>query len=312
MNRTYQVVMGAAAAALLAMPALAQAPRPLPMNDCSPAKYTPAGIVSCQEDNKLRVECNKVSNPAQCYQNAKAGKPVAKPAAPAPAPAAKPAAPAAPKIAASVPQGFAVCADENQRCNATGNWTGYYGANGKFAPISGSGAFSCTTSFLRLSDPAPGVVKKCYVIASAVPKQAPQQAAKAAAPAKPAVAALPLSCSGGLVNNKTVKLAGMGDLQKLYTSGDSTTATTLAAATDECKARCARTGEPAPCGWYTLVQWRADTSADGKSRTAFTCYLKNDRSYKNATKPVLANDKNFGTPSNGLFYRDAWTYPCAR
>lgn len=236
MNRMFQMIAGGVAAAFLAMPVFGQSK--LNLTDCATKVVnTPAAQAACKTDNDRRTECNKKSNPAECYRAATsttksttttATQP--KPATPAPAPVAKPATPA---------------------------------PTAKSAP-------------------------------------------------KPAVAALPLSCSGGLVNNKTVNFTSASALTNSYTSSANMTATSLTDATGECKARCAKTGEPAPCGWYTLVSWRIDTSADSKSRGQYTCYMKNDRGYKDAAKPVMEKGKNFGNAANGMFYTDAWTYPCAR
>jgi hypothetical protein len=330
-NTIARAIVGGVAAVLLAGPAFAQS-KQLKMNDCT--KILPAGQAGCAADNVMRTECNKTSTPIPCYDKKRnaastpAATPapapaVAKPAAPAPAPApvaAKPAAPAPapapvaakpadPNIVTAVPQGARNCATDSKKCLVAGTWTGVYGANGKFAKISGSGDFVCLPSTFKIADPVPGVLKTCWVIGAA-----PAPAAKApAAPAQPKMIALPLSCKGSLMDKPVKTFTSTADFDKAgYSAPVMMAATSLQGATEECRTSCAKTGEPAPCGWYTLVQWREDTSADGKSRTAYSCYKVNARNYKDAFKPKMANDKNFGTPSNGLFFRESYTYPCAR
>jgi len=332
-NTIARVIVGGAAAALLAVPAFAQQSK-MKMNDCS--KITPAYQSACEADNVLRTECNKASYPVNCYSNkknaaasaaaptAQTAKPaatpapastVAKPATPAPAPApapvaAKPATPpASSSSATAVPQGARNCATDGKKCLVAGNWTGVYGANNTFAKISGSGDFVCLPSTFKIADPVPGVLKTCWVIGAA-----PAPAAKApAAAAQPKINALPLSCKGGLMDKPVKTFTSRADFDKAgYGAPVAMAATSLAGATEECRTSCANTGEPAPCGWYTLVQWREDTSADGKSRTVYSCYKVGARNYKDAFKPKMANDKNFGSPSNGLYFRESYTYPCAR
>lgn len=333
MNRIHQMIAGGLTAAFLAAPAFAQGT--LRMNDCT--KILPAGQAGCKADNDLRSECiAKSSNPLQCYNAkiaaAQAPAPATKPAAPAPAtasaakaptPAPTPApaptaatpAPSNTGLLTSVPPGLKACATDGKSCAATGNWTGVYGANDKYAKIAGSGKFTCLPKDLKVDDPAPKVAKTCYITASAI-AAAPAPAPKATTPvatAQPKVNPLPLSCKGGQISSPTRKFASRGDFEKNgYGMPDAMVATDLVGATDECRASCAKTGEPAPCGWFTLVQWRNDSSATGKSSTSYTCHKVGARNYKDAFKPTLPNDKNFGDPSNGLFFRDAWTYPCAR
>ncbi len=67
-------------------------------------------------------------------------------------------------LVASVPPRAVACAKDGQQCQGTGNWAGYYGANGKFAPISGSGSFTCLPGTFGIPDPFPGAEKTCYVI----------------------------------------------------------------------------------------------------------------------------------------------------
>jgi hypothetical protein len=329
-------IVGVVAAVLLSGPAFAQS-RQMNMNDCS--KILPAGQAGCAADNVMRTECNKTSNPMQCYTNKKnaASTPaattkqpapapapaVAKPAAPAPAPApvaAKPAAPAPapapvaakpadPNIVTSVPQGARNCATDGKKCLVAGTWTGVYGANGTFAKISGTGDFVCDPKTFKIADPVPKVLKTCWVIGAA-----PAPAAKApAAAAQPKMIALPLSCKGSLKDNPVKTFTSRADFDKAgYSAPVVMAATSLQGATDECRTSCANTGEPAPCGWYTLVKWREDTSANGRSRMVYTCYKVGARNYKDAFKPKMAADKNFGDSSNALYFSESYTYPCAR
>ena len=348
MKMIYQTIAGGVAAAFLAIPAFGQSP--MRMSDCS--TITPAYQAACNADNDLRKQCNATSsNPLQCYNAKKAAAsspkpaitaptmklprqqgtdpapaaapaPAAKappPAAKAPAPAAAPASTGATPVT-SIPQGAKACATDGKTCSATGNWTGVYGANNKFAKISGSGSFTCLPGTFKIDDPVPGVLKTCYIIAAAAApvsttaRPAPAAVTKAptqVATAQPKVNPLPLSCKGGLIHT-TKKFANRNDFNKSFPSADTMAATSLDGATNECRASCAKTGEPAPCGWFTLVQWREDSSATGKSRTAYTCHKVNARGYKDAFKPTMPNDTNFGNAANGLFYKDAWTYPCAR
>jgi hypothetical protein len=189
----------------------------------------------------------------------------------------------------------------------TGSWTGVYGANGKFAKISGSGSFTCLPKNLGIEDPAPRVAKTCYLTSGTMASSA---TATRAAPAK--VSQLPLTCAGGLIQDKPKKFASTSDFASTYKWSENLAETSADAAKSACQAYCAKTGEPEPCGWYTLVQWRVDTSADGKSRGQYGCYMVNARNYKDAFTPKMETGKNYGSPSNGLFYTDAWTYPCAR
>lgn len=63
----------------------------------------------------------------------------------------------------AVPEGFVECAKEGGRCNASGPWNGYIGANGKFVEVSGTGYTNCASGALKLPrDPVPGVIKTCY------------------------------------------------------------------------------------------------------------------------------------------------------
>ncbi len=312
-NRIYQAIAGGIVAAFLAVPAFGQAK--LTLTDCSdPTKIVPAAKALCEADMAIRTDCNKTSNPAQCYNTKKAAQtsvPATTQTAPnpaaAPAPAPVAAKPTDPNIVTSIPQGARNCANDSGKCLVVGNWTGVYGANNAFAKISGSGDFICLPSTFKINDPAPGVAKSCWVIGAAPAAPAPVAAAL------PKVNQLPLSCKGGLVNSPTKTFTIPDDFSKNgYGHPVTMAATDLTGATTECMNICAKTGEPAPCGWYTLVQWRSDTSADKKSRMVYACYMVQARNYKDAFKPKMATDKNFGNASNGMFFKEAYTYPCAR
>jgi hypothetical protein len=124
---------------------------------------------------------------------------------------------------------------------------------------------------------------------------------------------LPLSCKGSLMDKPVKTFTSTADFDKAgYSAPVRMQATSPQGAIDECRTSCANTGEPAPCGWYTVVKWREDTSANGKSAMAYACYKVGARNYKDAFKPKMATDKNFGTPSNALYFSESYTYPCAR
>jgi hypothetical protein len=55
------------------------------------------------------------------------------------------------------------CAVDFKECLATGLWTGYYGANGKFVKIAGIGKFECAPASFGIDDPLQNVQKTCYV-----------------------------------------------------------------------------------------------------------------------------------------------------
>ena len=214
----------------------------------------------------------------------------------------------------------AACKADNDlrtQCNATSNPLQCYNAK-KAAASSTTTQQPAAAAKAPTPAPAPAPAAK-----APTPAPAPAPAAKAPAPAakattpvaaaQPKVNQLPLSCKGGLVNSPTKTFTSRGDFEKNgYGNASSMAATSLDGATEECRRSCALTGEPAPCGWFTLVQWRQDSSATGKSTMGYTCHKVNARNYKDAFKPKMATDQNFGNASNGLFYKDAWTYPCAR
>ena len=62
-----------------------------------------------------------------------------------------------------LPTNAASCAVDGKTCSRNGQWQGLYGANGKFALISGSGSFVCLPSTFGIADPVPGVQKTCYI-----------------------------------------------------------------------------------------------------------------------------------------------------
>lgn len=68
----------------------------------------------------------------------------------------------------AVPAGFKECAKDFGKCEVKGAWTGYYGANNNFVPISGTGTFTCLPNDLKVADPVPGVQKGCYINAAAM------------------------------------------------------------------------------------------------------------------------------------------------
>jgi len=60
-----------------------------------------------------------------------------------------------------------VCATDGKTCKQSGKWTGFYGVEGKYLPIKGSGNFECSTKGLKVPDPAHGKRKSCSIIAVA-------------------------------------------------------------------------------------------------------------------------------------------------
>lgn len=204
-------------------------------------------------------------------------------------------------------------------CSMTGNWTTYYGAGTKYAVVNGTGNFTCLPKGwvkdaskpkdLGVDDPVPGGAKKCFVVGT-------MAAAAAATPVTTPAAkvnTLPLTCTGSLFSTPTRNFTSTGDFDKNgYLAPQMMTATNPTAAADECKALCAKTGEPAPCGWYTVVQWMESYSATGKSQMTYGCYRVNARDQKGIFKPVMSKETNFGSPSNGLNFKDSWTYSCVR
>ncbi|MCX7155668.1 MAG: hypothetical protein NTW45_04400 [Rhodocyclales bacterium] len=137
-----------------------------------------------------------------CYVQVAAGTPQTQtPPAPTPPPqtpppqttSAQPVAPAG-NAGVPIPSGAVLCAADGKVCNAVGNWTGVYGATGKFVAISGSGPFTClpkgfvkypsatTPKDTGVDDPASGVVKSCHIVGTI----APAAATTTTAPVKPA------------------------------------------------------------------------------------------------------------------------------
>ena len=236
MSKTYQTIAGVVAAALLAVPAFGQSPRPLPMNDCT--KILPAGQDACAKDNVLRTDCNKVSNPAQCYNNAKAGKPVAKPAETQPA-----------KPAAAQPA----------------------------KPVAAQPAKPVATQPVK--------------------------------PAAQAIKAAPAKCTGSMFTKPVKNFKTLAELNRSgYLAPENLAAANPTAAATECSAKCAAMGEPAPCGWYTVVKWRDDFA----NKMAYQCFMVNARSAKGIFVPKLANDINLGIPAQPLYFQEAQSYPCTR
>lgn len=60
-------------------------------------------------------------------------------------------------------EGYLPCAVDFATCKVDGNWSGYYGANGTYASIKGSGAFTCLPGSFGIADPVPNVQKTCYI-----------------------------------------------------------------------------------------------------------------------------------------------------
>lgn len=76
----------------------------------------------------------------------------------------------------SVPAGYKPCAVDGGVCRVTGVWNGYYGAQGKFAPIQGDGEFICLPATFGINDPYFGITKTCYVNNAANTPPAPGSA----------------------------------------------------------------------------------------------------------------------------------------
>jgi hypothetical protein len=74
----------------------------------------------------------------------------------------------------------------------------------------------------------------------------------------------------------------------------------------ECSKKCFALGEPAPCWWYTVIQWQAGNAMQ------YECDMMNARSLKGIYNPKFPNDVNLGTPAAPLNYRGSWTYTCGR
>ena len=72
--------------------------------------------------------------------------------------------------AASLPAGFAACADSSTQtlCNFSGTQRLFFGVSGRYFTTTVSGPFDCATAALVLGDPAPGVIKECFVESSAI------------------------------------------------------------------------------------------------------------------------------------------------
>jgi len=231
MNKINQTFARGIAVALLAVPAFAQAQSKLNMNDCT--KITPAYQQQCAADNVMRTDCNKVSNPSQCYNTKKAGgtyntNTTAQPSKPAAAPAAKPAA----------------------------------------TPVA--------------------------------------RPAAAAAPARTAA-----KCTGGMFTKPTKAFKALSELSGAaggYLPPQNLAATSPTTAQTECSAICAATGEPAPCGWYTVVKLRNDFA----KKIDYQCYMVNARSAKGIFVPKLATDQNLGSPAQPVYFQEAQSYPCTR
>ena len=89
-----------------------------------------------------------------------------------------------------------------------------------------------------------------------------------------------------------------------FANSKALTATNPTDAQKECSNSCWAMGEPAPCGWYTVIQWM-----DGNKMT-YECNMVNARSLKGIYNPVLPNDANQGAGGASLFFKNSWTYTC--
>lgn len=70
-----------------------------------------------------------------------------------------------PSNAASVPANYSACATDGNTCKVAAgtNVTVYYGAGTKYVVRSGTGDFTCLPATFKVEDPAPNVVKTCWV-----------------------------------------------------------------------------------------------------------------------------------------------------
>lgn len=251
----------------------------------------------------------------KCYIKTEGGSAPAPTPAPtaAPAPASAPAsAPAPAQAATGIPAGAAACVTDGGTCRRSGAWTGVYGVNGRFVNIAGSGDFVCLPDRLRVADPAPGVQKTCYVTGGSATTAAPAPApTPATAPTQTASSSTGVpGCNafrGTIYNAAAKQYTTMAALNGNYANNVMLQTNNPVA---ECAQQCGRTGEPAPCAWFTVTQWLSSLTGSRQSSTTYVCHMFNDRSLRQITTPNLPRDRNLGAPDSPTQFRGAASYAC--